>query len=83
MAILRERVSDLPVPVVRQKTTSFEAECHGGDSSGGGAGQLAEPGSIYSWLRHDANRACHCGARPLSAKPSHVQGPLRAESSHM
>lgn len=31
VAILREQVPEMPVPVVRQITTSFEAECHAGD----------------------------------------------------
>jgi acyl-CoA thioesterase FadM len=32
VAVIRERVPDIPAPVVREITTSFDAECHGGDS---------------------------------------------------
>ncbi len=32
VALVRERVGEVPAPVVKQITTMFDAECHGGDS---------------------------------------------------
>jgi acyl-CoA thioesterase FadM len=31
VAVVREKAGDIPAPVVKQITTTFEAECHGGD----------------------------------------------------
>lgn len=32
LAIVRERAGDIPDPAVREITTSFDGECHGGDA---------------------------------------------------